>query len=54
MNGEVAKTIAQGDAETTLTLANPATDKLAFAYAGDGYSDLGKMTLDSGLLLIIR
>ena len=54
VNGEVAKTIAQGDAETTLTLANPATDKLAFAYAGDGYADLGKMTLDSGLLLIIR
>ena len=54
VNGEVAKTIAQGEATLELALANAATDKVAFAYAGDGYADLGKMTLNRGALMIVR
>ncbi len=54
VNGETVQTLAEGDHETQIPLAQTETDELSFAYAGDGFADLVKLSLDRGLLFIVR
>lgn len=54
VNGETVRTLSEGDHETQIPLAKAETDELSFAYAGDGFADLVKLSLDRGLLFIVR
>lgn len=54
VNGETVRTLSEGDHETQIPLAQAESDELSFAYAGDGFADLVKLSLDRGLLFIVR
>lgn len=54
VNGETVRTLSEGDHETQIPLAQAESEELSFAYAGDGFADLVKLSLDRGLLFIVR
>ncbi len=54
VNGETVQTLTAGVHEAIVALNNSLTDELSFAYAGDGFADLGKLSLDRGFFIIVR
>ena len=54
VNGEDVQALTVGETETVVELANSLTDELSFAYSGDGFADLGKMSLNRGFFVIVR
>ena len=54
VNGETVQTLTAGETEAVLALANSLTDELSFAYAGEGFADIGRLDLERGFFLIVR
>ena len=54
VNGETVQTLTAGETEAVLALANSMTDELSFAYAGEGFADIGRLDLERGFFLIVR
>lgn len=54
INGETVQTLAAGDSEVRVSLSRSGSDEISFAYAGDGFADIGRLSLERGFCVIVR
>lgn len=54
VNGETLHMLAAGDSVVRIPLYGTGSEEIAFAYSGDGFADIGRMSLENGFRLILR
>ena len=54
VNGEAVQTLYAGDGMVRIALPNHNSNEISFAYDGDGFADIGRMSLERGLRFILR
>ncbi len=54
VNGETEHTLTAGDSVVRMPLSGTGSEEIAFAYSGDGFADIGRMSLENGFRLILR